>query len=102
MGAKATHDIAPQIRAGFVRAAARKGNGDAISAIADQIEKNWDDNFLAVLAAVAKFMPREVSGKIDHEHKHAHTHTTAELSDTDRIIAEAIAAGEARALPQSH
>lgn len=83
---KGLHDIAPKIRAGFVRAAARKGNGNAEEAIATQIEKLWEKDFLAILQAIGKFTVREnkVSGKIEHEHDHKHR----SLSETDAWIAE--------------
>lgn len=102
MPKKALHDIAPKIRAGFVRAASRKGGGNAEKAIADQIVKLWDDDFLAVLSVVSKFTVREatVSGEIDHNHTHEHR----AVSETASWIEELVASGSDTApeKPVSH
>ena len=94
--------MAPVVRQAFHGALARIGNGEPAAALRNLLETALRDDFVATMSMLAKYEVKEISGSIKHEHDHTHTHTTAELSDTDRIIADAIARGQERALPKPH
>lgn len=73
MGQKAKHDVAPIIRAAFIRGLGiycRERGKTTSEVMAEWIAEDWK----AVLNAVGKYTVREntVSGQINHDHKHTH------------------------------
>lgn len=99
---KGTHDIAPIIRAAFVRAVARLEDGG--KELADLIEKSLQEDLKGTLTAVAKYTVREaaVTGKVEHEH--THEHSIVGLSETAGFLEAVTGQQEARASkePVSH
>lgn len=94
---KSSHDIAPMIRGAFIRAA--KGLEDDGKPLSSVIRKCLEDNPLATLQAISKFIPREanITGTVAHDHKHTHE----QLSETSTWIEQTILGIEASKAEES-
>ena len=87
---KAKHDIAPSIRAAFLKGFEKFCREKGITYSDAMCELIKAEGLGYVLDRVSKFAPREktVSGNVNHEHNHEHKHTHVAVSEVNDWISQ--------------
>jgi hypothetical protein len=90
MGKRATHDIAPIMRAGFangLRLYAKKKGMTIPEVFCSWLEEDWQ----AVLTNIARYTVREakISGQVQHDHKHTSEPVSNTLNWIEELIGDA-------------
>ena len=82
---KAGREVAPLVRGAFIRAVKRlEEGGQPLSSI---IMRELQHNPIPTLKAISAFLPKEITGKLDHNHAHTHAHViTNGLQESLRFI----------------